>query len=157
MRAAATARGQGGKPPRASPRATEATRPLTGRCGRYHEESVAEQQGSTGIGCPWGSFSVTTGCSSPKATFIRSERSAQVLRVAGARALAVAPSPHASPAAGRLGWVGGSPFADLERNATTGLGIAQPSTHNATPKEDYRTALLSDSPDVGVRYAGGRG
>jgi hypothetical protein len=25
--------------------------------------------------------------------------------------------------------------------------------HNATPEEDYRTALLSDSPDAGVRYA----
>ena len=26
-------------------------------------------------------------------------------------------------------------------------------THNVTPEEDYRTALLSDSPDAGVRYA----
>ena len=31
---------QGGKPPRASPQAAKATRPLTACCGRYHEESV---------------------------------------------------------------------------------------------------------------------
>jgi len=30
----------GGKPPRASPQAVKATRPLTACCGRYHEESV---------------------------------------------------------------------------------------------------------------------
>jgi hypothetical protein len=27
--------------------------------------------------------------------------------------------------------------------------------HNVTPEEDYRTALLSDSPDEGVRYVTG--
>jgi len=99
MRAAVRARGQGGKRPRTSPLAVEATRPLTARCGRYHEESVAGQ-GSTGPGMA---------------------------------------------------------LADHEGNATSGLGLGQPSTHNATPAEDYRTALLSDSPHKGVRYAGGRG
>jgi hypothetical protein len=48
-------------------------------------------------------------------------------------------------------------LADREGNAGTGLGIAQPSTHNVTPEEDYRTAVLSDSPHEGVRYAGGGG
>jgi hypothetical protein len=43
MRAAGKARGQGEKPQRESPKATKATRPLTARCGCYHEESVAEQ------------------------------------------------------------------------------------------------------------------
>jgi hypothetical protein len=34
---------KGGKPQRGSPQATKATRPLTARCGRYDEESVAGQ------------------------------------------------------------------------------------------------------------------
>jgi hypothetical protein len=31
-------------------------------------------------------------------------------------------------------------------------GACRHRTHNVTPEEDYRTALLSDSPDEGVRY-----
>ena len=43
MRAGPTARGQGGKPRYPSPGATQATRPLTARWARYHEESDAGQ------------------------------------------------------------------------------------------------------------------
>jgi hypothetical protein len=47
-------------------------------------------------------------------------------------------------------------LAGREGNAIGRLGLVQPSTHNGTPEEGYRTALLSDSPHAGVRYAGGR-
>ncbi len=33
-------------------------------------------------------------------------------------------------------------------------GVWQPSTHNVTPEEDYRTALLSDSPHAGCSLCG---
>jgi hypothetical protein len=39
-------------------------------------------------------------------------------------------------------------------NITTGRGIAQRQTYNATPEEDYRTALLFDSPDAGCSLCG---
>ena len=45
-------------------------------------------------------------------------------------------------------------MAGSERNAIAGLGIAQRRTHNATPEEDYRTALLFDSPDAGCSLCG---
>lgn len=98
MRAAVTARGQGGKPPRTPPQATGAMRPLRARCGRYHEESVAEL---------------------------------------GARMW-------------ELDFALGRPRGKRHH----GRGIVQPSTHNATPEEDYRTALLSDSPDAGCSLCG---
>lgn len=51
------------------------------------------------------------------------------------------------------GWVAALP-ADREGERHHGLGLAQPSTHNATPEEDYRTALLSDSPHAGCSLCG---
>jgi hypothetical protein len=47
-------------------------------------------------------------------------------------------------ALGRHGKVRGRPSWDSN--------APPPSVHNVTPEEDYRTALLSDSPDAGVRY-----
>jgi hypothetical protein len=44
--------------------------------------------------------------------------------------------------------------ADREGSGTTRLGIVQPSTDNATTEEDYRTALLSDSPHGGCSLCG---
>ena len=64
---------------------------------------------------------------------------------------------HEESVAGQGSTGAGIELADHEGSGTTVRGIAQLSTHNATPAEDYRTALLSDSPHKGVRYAGGRG
>lgn len=70
-------------------------------------------------------------------------------RAALARALAVAPSPRAAPAASRRdGWVGGS------LHTAKGAAWCSRTTRNVTPEEDYRTALLSDSPDAGCSLGG---
>ena len=50
MRAAVRAHGQGGKRLCGSLQATKATRPLTGRCGRYHEESVRSNREVRSLG-----------------------------------------------------------------------------------------------------------
>ena len=80
------------------------TRPLTARCGRYHEESDAGQL---------------------------DKRSHHV---------------SAPDAAGRPCWFRPWPIPE----GVTGRERGPPSgVHNVTPREDYRTALLSDSPDTG--------
>lgn len=104
MRAGPTARGQGGKPRCSSSVATKATRPLTARWARYHEESDAEQH------------------------YKRRQRV------------------WASDAAGRN--QSGPAVVHRGRPSRDANGDAA-GRHNVTPREDYRTALLSDSPDTG--------
>ena len=95
-------------------------RPLTARCGRYHERACGANLSGLRAHFLPGSFRATTGASSPQATLVRSER---------------------VPAAGRDG-VSRRGGGHLDGR----VGGRRETAHNVTPAADYRTAVLSDSP-----------
>ncbi len=120
--------------------------PLTACCGRYHEESGGANTRKAprilrtrrvrahalgGLGASFGRRAGLTRTRRRRDLRRRRSPLAALTRAIGLRRVGVLCAPEADPALNR------------------GLGPCRRGRHNVTPREDYRTAVLSDSPDTG--------